>query len=213
MQHVRAPVIAEPGPHLQNIIQFGAREMPYRRPSGDEFLEIRTDRADGRLLQHDFRQPNLIRIGFLPRQCPPRQDAAVLIVPGKKLALRIERIGFFRTLSPAARMFFDFPSAQRHTPTHVHPAHNFPPPSTASHVRRWARIGDCTPPCSNTGPKSLGPSMRVSPRLSKSVFRPGRKKRNAPGGTLGHPPAERFGDGVHFQNRPDPAAHHRLFRL
>src|SRR6266540_1566006 len=80
----RARIIAEPGPHPQHVILRGAAERGDIRPARQKLLEIRPDRFDAGLLQHDFGQPDPIRIGPLARRRPPRQPAAVTVVPGEQ---------------------------------------------------------------------------------------------------------------------------------
>ena len=84
MEITRARIIAEPGPHPQHIILRGAAERGDIRPARQELLEIRPDRFDAGLLQHDFRQPDPVRIGPLARRRPPRQPAAMAVVPVKQ---------------------------------------------------------------------------------------------------------------------------------
>jgi hypothetical protein len=66
MQIARARIIAEPGPHPQHVVLRGAAERSDIRPARQKFLEIRPDRFDAGLLQHDFGQPDPIRIGRSP---------------------------------------------------------------------------------------------------------------------------------------------------
>ena len=81
MQIARARIIAEPGPHPQHVVLRGAAERGDIRPARQKLLEIRPDRFDAGLLQHDFGQPDPIRIGPLARRRPPRQPAAMAVVP------------------------------------------------------------------------------------------------------------------------------------
>ena len=81
MQIARARIIAEPGPHPQHVILRGAAERGDIRPARQKLLEIRPDRFDAGLLQHDFRQPDPVRISPLARRRPPRQPAAMAVVP------------------------------------------------------------------------------------------------------------------------------------
>ena len=59
--------------------------MPQRRPLGQEFLEVRPDDFHGGLLQHDFRQPDGVRVGRRALARPPRHDAAMTVIPGQQV--------------------------------------------------------------------------------------------------------------------------------
>jgi hypothetical protein len=81
MQIARARIIAEPGPHPQHVVERGSPERLDVGPARQKFLEIRPDGFDAGLLQHDFRQPDSIGIGRFACRRPPRQLAAVAVVP------------------------------------------------------------------------------------------------------------------------------------
>ena len=68
-----------------------------RRPARQEFGVIGPDRLHGGLLQHDLRQPDPVGIGALARARPPRQHAAVAVVPGEQIGRGRRARGF---LSP-----------------------------------------------------------------------------------------------------------------
>ena len=126
MKQLGAPVIAEPGPHFPHLIQGGLRQFLDRRPTPEKSLIIRRYGNDGRLLKHDFRQPDMIRIGRHARQRPPRKYAAILVVPLKQKRREAggERLGI-NFLSPWPRAFsfrplFDFLFLLQHTPLHVY---------------------------------------------------------------------------------------------
>jgi hypothetical protein len=112
MQITRARIIAEPGPHPQHVIQRGATEGCDIRPARQKLLEIRPDRFDAGLLQHDFGQPDPIRIGPLARRRPPRQPAAMAVIPGEQQRGAISRHN--RRFS-----LFDFGSRRTHGRTLV----------------------------------------------------------------------------------------------
>src|SRR5262249_16104390 len=56
-----------------------------RRPAVQEFMIVGDDGLHRRLLQHDLRQPDVIRIGALPRRRAPGQHARRLVVPGEEI--------------------------------------------------------------------------------------------------------------------------------
>ena len=71
----------------------GCGERRHRRPFSRNLLEIRFHRLDRRLLQHDFRQPDMVRIG--PDACgksrrrnAPGQVAMVGVVPAEQAGRR-----------------------------------------------------------------------------------------------------------------------------
>jgi hypothetical protein len=81
MKVARARIITKPGPHPQHVVLRGAAERADIGPARQKFLEVRPDRFDAGLLQHDFGQPDPVRIGPLARRRPPRQPAAMAVVP------------------------------------------------------------------------------------------------------------------------------------
>ena len=85
----RARVVPKPRPHLQDRLFLCRGQVANRWPAGDEFFEIRNDGFDRRLLQHDFRQPDTIGIGFFARAIAPRQIAPFRVVPGQQRADRV----------------------------------------------------------------------------------------------------------------------------
>ena len=84
MEVAGAGVIAEPGPQLEHVLDLGRRQRVDRRKPRQELGVIGRDRGDRGLLEHDFGQPDPVRIGRLPRQRAPRQPAAVAVVPGEQ---------------------------------------------------------------------------------------------------------------------------------
>ncbi len=82
MQVARARIIAEPGPHPQHVILRGAAERRRHPASAPEISrKYGPTGFDAGLLQHDLGQPDPIRIGPLARRRPPRQPAAMAVVP------------------------------------------------------------------------------------------------------------------------------------
>ena len=56
-------IIAEPGPGLHHLGDRRRRQCVDRRPAGEEGLVIGFHRLDRRLLEHDLREPDRIRVG------------------------------------------------------------------------------------------------------------------------------------------------------
>jgi len=54
MEIARTRIVTEPGPHPQHVILRGAAERGDIRPARQKLLEIRPDRFDAGLLQHDL---------------------------------------------------------------------------------------------------------------------------------------------------------------
>ena len=76
-----AAVVPKSFPELQIHILFRLRQRPDIRQCLQKPLIITLHRLHARLLQHDLREPYMIRRRILP----PRQDPAVLVVPPQKL--------------------------------------------------------------------------------------------------------------------------------
>ena len=53
-----ARIIAEPGPRFHDLLWIGGGERRDVRPAREEVAEIRLDRLDGGLLQHDLGEPD-----------------------------------------------------------------------------------------------------------------------------------------------------------
>jgi hypothetical protein len=87
-----AGIIAEPRPQLEHVIDIGRRQRADRRKPGQELGVIGRHRRDRGLLEHDFGQPDPVRVGRLPRQGAPRQPAAVAVIPGE----HAHRVGTLR---------------------------------------------------------------------------------------------------------------------
>jgi hypothetical protein len=90
-----ARVIAEPGPGGEHVVQRGRRQCRQIGPTLQEFRVIERDCSHRRLLQHDLGQPDAVGIRAFTCRRPPRQHAAVPVIPG-------EQVGGPR-LSPAFR--------------------------------------------------------------------------------------------------------------
>jgi len=67
MQVAGTRVIAEPGPELEHVIERRRRELNDRREAFEEARIVGCDRLDGGLLQHDFGEPDPIRVRGLAR--------------------------------------------------------------------------------------------------------------------------------------------------
>ena len=81
VQVAGACVIAEPLPELQDLVERCRGERCNIGPARYETVEIRTDSRYGCLLQHDFAEPDAVRVGTGAGERPPRQDAAMPVVP------------------------------------------------------------------------------------------------------------------------------------
>ena len=86
MQISRARVIAEPGPQPEHLLERRRGQRPHVRPARGEAGEIGRDRLHGGLLQHDLGEPHAIRDRASRRRHPPRQRAAMAVVPGEQVA-------------------------------------------------------------------------------------------------------------------------------
>ena len=82
----RPRIIAKPGPGLHEIVGIGPTQLFNRRPERKKTGEIGFDRFDRRLLQHHFRQPDMVGVG--PDAClaprwwhAPWQVAMVGVIP------------------------------------------------------------------------------------------------------------------------------------
>ena len=81
VQVAGAGVVPQSGPGRQHIVKRRGSEVGNRRPAVGKGLEIALYGCHGGLLQHNFRQPDVIGVGGLARPRPPRQIAPVLVVP------------------------------------------------------------------------------------------------------------------------------------
>ena len=84
VQVAGAGVIAEAGPDAQHILEFRRGKRAHIGPAFEESRVVRRDGPDGRLLQHDLGQPDVIRVRALARRRAPRQLAAMAVVPGEQ---------------------------------------------------------------------------------------------------------------------------------
>ena len=71
MQVARAAVIAQPCPQGQHGVLRCGGQIAHSGQFADEAQEIIAHGGGLRLLQHDFRQPNGIRVAHLPREVVP----------------------------------------------------------------------------------------------------------------------------------------------
>ena len=85
VQIAGAGVIAEAGPGLEHVVERRRRQRPNIGPARQKARVIGPDRLDRGLLQHDFGEPDAIRIGALARRRAPRQLAAMAVVPGEQV--------------------------------------------------------------------------------------------------------------------------------
>src|SRR5262249_53222380 len=88
MEVASAAIVTEPRPQSQNFLLIGGRQIGDRGKRRQESLEVRHDRGHGRLLQHDFANPDAIRIAITP----PRQDSLMLIKPSEEFTAKRRRI-------------------------------------------------------------------------------------------------------------------------
>jgi hypothetical protein len=79
----RPPVVAEPLPGADDVVEAGRSERLDRRPALHPRLEPRNDASDLRLLEHHFGHEHRIWVAAPP----PGKIAAVLGVPSKKRGL------------------------------------------------------------------------------------------------------------------------------
>lgn len=88
MQVARPRVIAKPGPRRHDGILVRVGKVGDRGKLSGEAFEIGNDGGHGRLLQHDFAEPDMIRICRLPRQRAPWQGAAMPVIPAQQFGSR-----------------------------------------------------------------------------------------------------------------------------
>ena len=79
----RAPVVAEPLPRADDLRERRSGERLQGRPPLEPGREARHDALDLRLLEHDLRDEDRVRVA----SPPPGQVAAVLLEPGSKPSL------------------------------------------------------------------------------------------------------------------------------
>ena len=75
VQVAGAGVVAEAGPFDEYVFQRRRREIGNARPSCQKSAEIRADRDNGGLLQHDLAEPDVVGIGAPARPRAPGQRA------------------------------------------------------------------------------------------------------------------------------------------
>jgi len=78
VQIARAGVVAQPAPHGEYVILGGGGEAGKVGKALEEALVIRHDCGDLRLLQHDFRQPDPVRVA---RALPGKIVTAKRLLP------------------------------------------------------------------------------------------------------------------------------------
>ena len=79
-----AGVIAEPSPEFEHVIERRRGQCADVVPALQETGIIGRDGLDRGLLQHDFGEPDPVRIGALAGRRAPRQLAAMAVVPGQQ---------------------------------------------------------------------------------------------------------------------------------
>ncbi len=84
LQVSRAAVIPEAGPAAQHGLGLRARQRLHRGKFFKESLVIRNHRGYARLLQHDFREPDAVRV----LRAPPGKVPLSLCKPGEQSALK-----------------------------------------------------------------------------------------------------------------------------
>ena len=84
VQRAGARIIAQSLPVLVDFVQIGSSQFENRRKTLHETFEIRNDRFDGCLLQHQFGYENNVRIGVRSALNPPREISSVSGIPVEK---------------------------------------------------------------------------------------------------------------------------------
>ena len=72
-----AAIVAQSFPETQDLLLVGLGQRADRGQGGQKTLEVRLDGFHLRLLEHDFAQPDRVRVA----RAAPRQLAGVLVVP------------------------------------------------------------------------------------------------------------------------------------
>lgn len=82
VEEVGAAVVAEALPEVEDLLDVGLGEGLHGGKGLEKALVVGDDRGDGGLLEHDFRQPNVVgaAVGFFP----PRHGAVAAGVPGQQ---------------------------------------------------------------------------------------------------------------------------------
>ena len=121
-------VVAKPTPEGQHLVELRIGQRHHRRKPRQEALVVTQDRADLRLLQHDLRQPNAVRVArLLPRQVVP----ALRALPGHE-AIRQVGVQSFGPAHQGGRVRFHHSSSKQATArlrlSLQQPAHHSPAP-------------------------------------------------------------------------------------
>ena len=85
MQIPRSAVIPQPGPEFQHFLLRCGCERIYRRETFQKAIVVGHHRGDARLLQHDFRHPDAIRIAA----AAPGKIALVRAKPSQEAFLKL----------------------------------------------------------------------------------------------------------------------------
>jgi hypothetical protein len=90
MEHARAAIVSEPAPDGQHVIFRRGGQSLHRGETAEEAIVVVEDRSYPRLLQHDLRDPDGIRIAG----SAPGQIAGIPVEPVKKLAPKLSPFRF-----------------------------------------------------------------------------------------------------------------------
>jgi hypothetical protein len=77
-----APVVAEPLPGMQHLLLVRGSQVDYRWKTPQKLLEASSYGGDCGLLQHDFTDPNAVRVAVVT----PRQIAPIPVEPSQQSA-------------------------------------------------------------------------------------------------------------------------------
>jgi hypothetical protein len=86
VQIAGARVVAEAGPVRQHVVERRLRERAHRRETPHPALEVRRDRLDARLLQHDLGDPDGVGVA----RASPCQIAMAGAEPGYQCPTDLE---------------------------------------------------------------------------------------------------------------------------
>ena len=103
VQIAGARVIAKPRPGGEDIFERRLGQRLDARPARHEFAEISRDARHRRLLQHDFRQPDRVRVRRPSRRRAPRENPAMAVPPRQQRAAEIVGGGGLSGLGGSAR--------------------------------------------------------------------------------------------------------------
>ena len=81
----RPAVVAEARPGVENFPLLGPSQCTNRRPSVEEGPVARHDRGSLGLLQHDFTQPDAVRVALAAPWAPPREITPMPLEPREQV--------------------------------------------------------------------------------------------------------------------------------